>query len=86
MKVPWNIKIVTLAVTKHFSLDYLRKWGWDFHDLRHAITNAYKIDKIGKSKYEIYIRQSGYKKIISVYYDLEKKLLCITGSQGGKRK
>ncbi len=86
MKVPWDITIIKLRATKHFVLKYMRLWGWDFRELRDAIGGAYRIDKIGKEKYEIYVQKSGYKKIITVYFSDENKLLCISGSQGGKRK
>lgn len=85
MKVPWEIGTVKLIVTKHFALDYMRSWGWDFHDLREAIGEAYAIEKTGKSKFEIYMQKSGFKKIITAYYDEDDELVCISGSEGGKR-
>ena len=85
MKCPWHIESVKLIATKHFALKYLKQWGWDFHDLRDAIREAYRIDEAGHSKYEIYVQKSGYKKIITVYYETEAELLCRTGSQGGKQ-
>lgn len=85
VKVPWDSGTVHLAVTKHFALKYMRIWGWDFHDLRGAISNAYHVEAAGKNKFELYVQKSGYKKIITIYYDAEEKLLCITGSQGGER-
>ncbi|MFQ5621276.1 MAG: hypothetical protein ACE5FT_05520 [Candidatus Nanoarchaeia archaeon] len=84
VKLPWDINKIGLKVTKHFSRDYMRKWDWDFHDLREAIRDAYKVDKVGKNKYELYVQKSGYKKIITVHYDEE--LICISGSEGGGRK
>ena len=86
MIVPWLCQRVKISVTKHFALKYLRKWGWDFHDLRDAITDAYKIKSIGRNKFEIYVQKSGFKKIITVYYTEEDELLCITGSEEGGRK
>ncbi len=86
MDAPWNIEIVELQVSKHFALNYMREWGWDFHDLRDALRDAYKIDKMGKEKYEIYLQKKGFKKIITIYYQSENVLFCITGSEGGKRK
>ncbi len=86
VKVPWAIGNVNLHVKKHFAIKYLRTWNWDFHDLREAIVEAYKIEAIGKEKYEIYVSKNGYKKIISCYYDKENKLLCISGSKGGYKK
>ena len=55
LHVPWNSDTVQLKVTKHFALVYMRKWGWDFHDLRDALQAAYKIEKMGKTKFEIYV-------------------------------
>lgn len=86
MKIPWEISTVKLSITKHFSLKYMRSWGWNFHDLREAIREAYKIEKVGKEKYEIYCQTQGYKKVIVVYYNNENELVCVTGSEGGKRK
>ena len=85
MQVPWNIDTVEIIVTKHFALGWMRKWGWDVAFLREMIRSAYKIEKIGKQKFEICVNKSGYKKIITVYYNTENKLVCITGSAGAKR-
>lgn len=86
MKVPWRIESVRLAVTKHFALKYMRRWGWDFHELRDAIRDAYKADTVGRNKFELYVQKSGYKKIITVYYEDNDELTCISGSQGGTRR
>lgn len=85
MKAPWSIESLTIDATKHFALGWMRKWGWTIEDLRDAIRTAYRIDKLGARKYEVYVQKAGYKKIITVYYNEENKLLCITGSQGGKK-
>ena len=83
--IHWNIETVKLKVTKHFALEYMNAWFWDFQDLRDAIREAYKIEKIGKEKFEVYVQKKGFKKIITVYYSSEEELLCISGSEGGKR-
>lgn len=83
--MPWKIEKVKLKVTKHFALKYMNNWYWDFHDLRDAIRDAYRIEKIGKDKFEIYIQKSGLKKIITVYRSLDDELICISGAEGGKR-
>ncbi len=85
MPTPWNVETVKLKVTKHFALEYMNAWSWDFHDLRDAVRDAYKIEKRGKEKFEIYVQKKGFKKIITVYYSKEEELLCISGSEGGKR-
>ena len=54
--------------------------------LKEAIRKVYKIEKVGKEKYEIFILKSGFKKIITVYYTLDNKLICISGSEGGHKE
>ena len=49
--MPWDIEGVKIEVSKHFAIKYLKSWGWDFNDLRDAIREAYKIEKVGKKKY-----------------------------------
>ena len=51
-------------------------------DLRNAIKDAYKTERIGKEKYEIYVRKNGSKKIIAVYNKMEEKLIIISGAEG----
>jgi len=83
MNVPWRIETVKLAATKHFALKYMRTWGWDYHDLRDALSAPFRVDKIGTVKYEVYVRKSGEKKIITVYLCDEDTLLCISASRKG---
>ena len=85
MVAPWDIECVEVRTTKHFALKYMCYWNWDLQDLRDALRQAYKIEKINKQKFEVYVQKSGFKKIITVYYDEENIVLCITGSEGGKR-
>ena len=63
MNVPWNIETAHSEASKHFVLHYLRSWGWDFLNLRDAIRAAYKVDKVGKNKYEVYVQKKGFRKI-----------------------
>ncbi len=79
-RAPWDIDKAEIAVSKHFALKWMRKWGWDTHQLREAIRNAYGIDQVGKAKFEVYVQKSGSRKIITAYYDGE--IVCITGSEG----
>ena len=85
MNAPWNANTVKISVTKHFAIKYLRKWNWNFHDLRDAFQDAYKIESAGSEKFEVYIEKGGFKKVIVVYYTAAEELVCISGSEGGKR-
>lgn len=67
--------------SKHFKNTWLRKWGWDYVDLRNAIRDAYKVDKIGKRKYEAWVRKKGLKKIVFVYYAEFDTIFVITGTE-----
>jgi len=81
----FNINTCKINVSKHFALEDMKRWDWDFHDLRDAIRVAYRIDKVGKKKYEAYVRKSGSKKIIFVYYNDIDTIFVITGTEGGKK-
>lgn len=72
-----------LNASKHFRNKYMRKWNWDFSDLREALKNAYKTEKVGKNKYEAYVERQHSKKIIFVYYWEFDTIFVISGSEGG---
>ena len=78
----YNIETCRLEVSKHFRNTWMKKWDWDYEDLRDAIKNASKTKKVGKKKYEIFIRKKGEKKIVVVYYSEFETLFVITGGEG----
>lgn len=78
----FDIDKCNIESSKHFVLKYMKKWDWDFNDLRDAVKSAYKIDKVGSKKYEAYVRKDGSKKIIFVYYFESYTIFIITGSEG----
>ena len=77
-----NVDKAKLEASKHFKNTWMRKWDWDYHDLREAIREAYEIKKIGKKKFEIYVRKKGEKKIIVVHYIEFNTIFIITSSEG----
>ena len=79
--VNFNLEAVKIEASKHFVLKYMKKWDWDFIDLREALKHA-RIEKVGKKKYEAYVRKKGSKKIIFVYYFEFDTIFIITGSKG----
>ena len=51
--------------------------------LRQVIENAYKVDKVGKNKYEIYFRAKGKsRKLILIKDEIYKEVFIITGAEG----
>jgi hypothetical protein len=78
----YDITNCELDASKHFRNKYMRKWNWDFIDLRESIKNAYKVEKVGKKKYEAYVEKKGSKKIIFVYYPEFNTIFVISGSEG----
>lgn len=78
----FDIDKCAIDISKHFRNKYMRKWNWDMFDLREAIKNAYKIDKVGKKKYEVYTKQKGSKKIIFVFYKEYDSIFIISGTEG----
>ncbi len=73
----------SLRPSKHFMLSWMRKWDYDIHTLREALENSYKIDKVGKVKYEVYIRAKGKsRKCICIKDEEYKEIFIITGAEG----
>jgi len=77
----YDIDKCRIDASKHFILKYMKRWNWDFNDLRDEIKNSYKIEKLGKRKYEAYIKDR-VKKIIFVYYKEFDTIFVISGSEG----
>lgn len=79
----YDIETCKLSASKHFKNTWMKKWNLDYTDLRNAIKKAHKIDKVGKKKYEAYIRsKEGSRKIIFVYYEEFETIFAITGAEG----
>jgi len=69
-----------IRVSKHFRNTWLRKWEWDINDLRSALLKV-RIEKVGTTKFEAYIRsKKGGKKIIFAYNGDE--IFIIKGAEG----
>ncbi|MBS3137042.1 hypothetical protein J4232_01290 [Candidatus Woesearchaeota archaeon] len=73
----------TIRPTKHFIFGWMKKWDYDIELLRTALETAYKIEKVGKIKYEAYFRAKGKsRKLIFVKDDVAKDIIIITGAEG----
>ena len=71
-----------LRPTKHFIKGWMRKWDWDMEELRSFIESS-TVEKVGKSKFEMYKRNKGKsRKIIVIKDDANKEILIITGAEG----
>ena len=69
--------------SKHFITTWMRKWDYDTLALENAIGSAYKIEKVGKYKFEAYFRAKGKsRKLIFIKDDHYKEIFIITGAQG----
>ena len=69
--------------SKHFILTWMRKWDYDIYSLRNALEKAYKINKVGKNKYEAYIRtKQKSRKLIFIKDEEYKQIFIITGAEG----
>lgn len=78
-----NIDEFKLRPSKHFITTWMRKWDYDIHSLKEAINNAYKIDKVGKQKYEVYTKTKGSsRKFIFIKDEETKEIFIITGAEG----
>lgn len=69
--------------SKHFVLGWMRKWDYDIVALKQKIENAYRVDKVGKNKYEVYFRAKGKsRKFILIKDEAYKEVFIITGAEG----
>ena len=78
-----NLADYKIRPSKHFILTWMRKGDYDIYLLKNVLENAYKIDKVGKCKYEAYIRAKGKsRKLIFIKDDKHKTIFVITGAEG----
>jgi len=69
--------------SKHFIKTWMRKWDYDHDALKQALENAYKVEKVGKNKYEVYTRAKGKSRKFIVVKDEEyKEIFIISGAEG----
>lgn len=80
--LPFDVDRVHIDVGKRFRNTWMRKWGWDQHDLREAIREAYKVSRAGKGKWELFVRKKGHKKLVIAYAVGTDEVFVITGAEG----
>jgi len=69
--------------SKHFIISWMRKWDYTLDELRDAIEQAYKTEKVGKHKYEVYTKSKRLsRKLIFIKDEEYKEFLIITGAEG----
>ena len=79
--IPFDVDKVRIDVSKHFRNTWLREWGWDQHDLREAIRDAYKTVKTGRGKWEVFVSKMGEKKLVIAYEARTNEVFVITGAE-----
>lgn len=78
-----DLQSYKIRPTKHFALSRMRAWGYDVESLKEALESANTIEKVGKNKYEAYIRaKEKSRKIIFVKDEESKEIIIITGAEG----
>jgi len=60
----------------------MRKWNWDDHDIREALQDAHRIERVGKEKIEVWVRKHGSKKLVLAYDKESDIVTVITGTEG----
>ena len=79
----YTLESCELQVSKHFRNKYMKKWNWDYRDLRDAIREA-KVVKVGKDKFDAFVKsEEGSRKMIFVYYAEFETIFVISGAEGG---
>jgi len=69
--------------SKHFLKGWMRKWSLDIDEIKDILKRNYKLDKVGKYKFEVYIRRKEKSiKMIFVLDEEYKEIFIITGAEG----
>ena len=79
---PFDLERCHLKVSKHLRNTRLRTWGWDYHDVRDALRQAYRLKRLGRRKFEAWVQKDGSKKLIFVYDEAEDCVFVITATEG----
>lgn len=78
-----NLEGYKIRPSKHFIITWMRKWNYDIDSLKNDLVGAYKVEKVGKNKYESYARVKGKsRKLIFIKDDEYKEIFIITGVEG----
>jgi len=80
--LPFDIDKVHVYESKHFRNAWMRKWDWDQADVREGLRAAHRVSRVGKGKWEIFVRKKGHKKLVVVYDAEYDEVFVITGSEG----
>ena len=80
--LPFDIDRVHVCVSKHFRNTWMRKWDWDQTDLREALRDAFRVSRVGREKWEMFVQKQGHKKLVIAYDAEYDEIFVITGSEG----
>lgn len=80
--LPFDPDEVRIEPSKHFRNLRMRKWDWDVHDLRDSLRNPVQVERQGRTKWAVWVRKGGSKKLVLAYYSDEKVVLVVTGTEG----
>jgi len=76
--LPFDIDEVHVYVSRHFRNTRMKKLA----DLREALRAPHRVSRVGKGKWEIFVRKKGHKKLVVVYDAEYDEVFVITGSEG----
>lgn len=80
--LPFDPDGVQLEPSKHFRNAKMRKWDWDVQDIRSALRNPVRVVSRGRTKYEVWVRKGGSKKLVLSFVRGSGFVFVITGTEG----
>lgn len=80
--LPFDPDEIRIEPSRHFRNTKMCKWDWDLHDVRDALRGAYRVAQRGHSKFEVWTRKGGSRKLVLAYYREEGLVFIITGTEG----
>jgi len=80
--LPSDIDRVHVYVSKHLRNTGMRKWDWDQTDLREALRDVFRVSRVGREKWEMFVQKKGHRKLVIAYDAESDEVFLITGSEG----
>ena len=80
--LPFDPDAVHIEASKHFRKTWMRRWGWDYADVRDALRDCHRVSRTGRMKWEAFVRKKGNKKLVFAYDEENQEVYVITGAQG----
>lgn len=82
VSLPFDPDEVEVSASRHVNKTWMRRWGWSYGDIREALRDSYRVVRVGRAKWEVYVRKKGEKKLVITFDEDEGEVYVITAAEG----